>query len=74
MIEVQNLLESNDYLKLSQPLFPIICFFLAERKLDQLFVTFLSGGERYYMGLHVAEVVSAIFILACSQTLSFAAS
>ena len=57
------------YLELTKPLLPIVRLLLAERKLDQLMVTVLSGGEGDHMALHVAEVVSGILVFARTQTL-----
>ena len=57
------------YLELTKPLLPIVRLLLAERKLDQLMVTVLGGGEGDHMALHVTEVVSRVLIFARTQTL-----
>ena len=57
-------------LELPQPFFSLICFLLAECKINELLVTFLGGSERDHMLLHLAEIVASIGVATSSETLS----
>ena len=57
------------YLALSQPLFPLVRFLLAECELDQFSVAILRRAERDHVLAHLLEVVSRVVIRARTQPL-----
>lgn len=58
------------YLELAQPILTIVRLLLTEGQVNQLTLLLLDRGEGNHVLVHLAEVLSGIFVFACTQTLN----